>query len=538
MAGKTRHFLDRDGRYFARIVIPKKLRPFLENKSELREALGSDRRIALKKLSKAVAGFQAQITSAEIEARRAPLLTPAKPTMQPVPEAQLALRHYKRRIAQDEAGRKNDPIWANIGINDLYVTELRHGFSGRLTDDRLERLVGEMIDEFRDAGLTDCVRGQPEWRSLAMTLCVAEYEALERVYERDEGNFTGQPAHPVIATALHAEAANASITPQDEAPSIAGPVSLMWLFGSYFEAQKRIGVGSEAQRRWVSSFKHLIKFLGHDDALRLSKSDVVKWRDKRLTEVSAKTVADVDLAGLRAVLKWARDEDHIPANPVDGVKQRVKKAQLTRERGYTQSEAVAVLRLAKNYRAKETGNERTTEAVKMTSAKQWIPFICALTGARVTEVSQLRTQDFRQDDGVHVLRITPDAGSVKDGQYRDVPIHSQLIEMGLWEYAMQVNGPLFYTDTPGRDKVKAARMVSGRISTWLRKAKVVPPGVQPSHGWRHRFTTVAREAAIADRVINAIVGHAGRTAGERYGDVTIKTRKLAIDALPAYDLDH
>lgn len=249
-------------------------------------------------------------------------------------------------------------------------------------------------------------------------------------------------------------------------------------------------------------------------------------------------MADVDLAGLRAVLKWARDEDHIPANPVDGVKQRVKKAQLTRERGYTQSEAVAVLRLAKNYRVKETGNERTTEAVKMTSAKQWIPFICALTGARVTEISQLRTQDFRQDDGVHVLRITPDAGSVKDGQYRDVPIHSQLIEMGLWEYAMQVNGPLFYTDTPGRDKVKAARMVSGRISTWLREAKVVPPGVQPSHGWRHRFTTVAREAAIADRVINAIVGHAGRTAGERYGDVTIKTRKLAIDALPAYDLDH
>ena len=537
MAGKTRHFLDRDGRYFARIVIPKDLRPFFNNKTELREALGSDRRIALKMLSNAVAGFQAQIARAQIEVSRAHHATRPAPARQPLQEAQLALRHYQRRIEQDDAGRKNDPIWANISINDLYVTELRQGFSGKLTDERLERLIGETINEFRDEGLTDCVRGLPEWRSLAMTLCIAEYEALERVCERDGGDFNGQPVHPVIVDAMQASTAIAPTTPRDGSSSKKDPVSLMWLFDRYFEAQKKIGVGNEAQRRWISSFKHLIDFLGHDDALRLTKSDVVKWRDKRLTEVSAKTVADVDLAGLRAVLKWASGEDHIPANPIDGVKQRVKKPLLTRERGYTKNEAEAVLRLAKNYTAKETGNARTTEAGKTTSAKLWIPFICALTGARVTEISQLRTQDFRQDDGVLVLRISPDAGSVKDGQYRDVPIHRQLIEMGLWEYAMQACGPLFYTDAPGRDKLKAARMVSGRISQWLRDAKVVPPGVQPSHGWRHRFTTVAREAGVADRVINAIVGHAGRTAGERYGDVTVKTKKSAIDALPVYDLD-
>jgi hypothetical protein len=55
MAGKLRYFLERDGRYFARLVIPKKLRQYFENKTELREALGGDRRAAL--LHKAGEGF-------------------------------------------------------------------------------------------------------------------------------------------------------------------------------------------------------------------------------------------------------------------------------------------------------------------------------------------------------------------------------------------------------------------------------------------------------------------------------------------------
>jgi hypothetical protein len=40
MAGKVRNLLNRDGRYFARLVIPKELRPFMNGKTELRTPLG------------------------------------------------------------------------------------------------------------------------------------------------------------------------------------------------------------------------------------------------------------------------------------------------------------------------------------------------------------------------------------------------------------------------------------------------------------------------------------------------------------------
>lgn len=64
----------------------------------------------------------------------------------------------------------------------------------------------------------------------------------------------------------------------------------------------------------------------------------------------------------------------------------------------------------------------------------------------------------------------------------------------------------------------------------------MPEGVQPSHGWRHRFKTLGRELGLSDRVIDAIQGHAGRTAGDGYGDVTITAKLRVIDALPYYNL--
>ena len=66
---------------------------------------------------------------------------------------------------------------------------------------------------------------------------------------------------------------------------------------------------------------------------------------------------------------------------------------------------------------------------------------------------------------------------------------------------------------------------------------MIPEGVAPSHGWRHRFKTVGQEEGVSDRTLDAIQGHASKTAGDNYGDVTIKARKAAIDKFPRYDLD-
>ncbi|TJW51943.1 MAG: integrase [Mesorhizobium sp.] len=518
MTGRVRNLLNRDGRYFARLVIPKDLRPFLDGKTELRTALGPDYRTALKLLPGAVAALQHKIALGERCAAEAGKRTVAIGRY-PLSIEQIALRSYNDRLAQDDALRNAGPQWASISINDGYVTQLRRGIAGQLNDADLAELVENRIARFREIGNTTAEYGTIEWRELARHICISEYEALSRVAERDEGDFTGKPTHPLIAETKPIA---------DELP----PVPLKGLLVDYLESRKAIGKGREAKRRWTPVFADLAKFIGHNDARRLTKQNLLEWRDARLKTLSAKTVADVYLASVRTVLSWAVDNDRLESNVAVKVRQDVPKKSLSREQGFTLPEAVEILRKARDYVPARTNNPSTTEAPGTTAAKRWSPILCAFTGARIAELTQLRKQDFRKEGETYVVRITPAAGTVKD---RDVPLHRQIVEMGFMDFVEAAqDGPLFHSNQ--KDGISAARTVAGRVSEWLQSLGVIPQGVQPSHGWRHRFKTVGQEQGVSDRVLDAIQGHAGKTAGDNYGDVTIAAKKAALDKFPHYDL--
>lgn len=523
MAGKVRYLLNRDGRYFARLVVPPDLRPFIDGKTELRTALGPDCRTAVKKLPGAVALLQHEIALAE---RRAVEAGERKVTVGRYPLAvdQIALRNYQSRLAFDDELRNRDPRYSSVSIDDLLVAKLKDGIAGRLTDGELAELVGNRIERYRRLGNTTAAFGTDDWRTLARAMCVSEYEALSRAAERDEGDFTGQPAHPLIANAA---------LPPDEKP----PVSMRALVADYIAARQIVGKGAEADRRWGPVFSNLRNAIGHDDARRLTKQNLLTWRDELLKTLAPKTVADVYLAAVRTVLSWAVANDRLDVNVADQVRQEVPKQKLDREQGFTLAEATAVLKASRTYVPAERDNPANREAPQTTSAKQWAPILCAFTGARIAEITQLRKKDCRTEDGVAVIRITPDAGTVKAGGYRDVPLHPQIVELGFLDFVdASADGPLFYPESERKSAVSGARTVAGRISEWLQKLEVVPEGVSPNHGWRHRFKTIGRELDVSERVIDAIQGHAGRTAGDNYGDVTLKTKYQAILKYPPYKL--
>jgi integrase len=517
------YLLNRDGRFFARLVVPKELRPFIEGKTELRRALGPDRQDAVRKLPGAVTLLQHEIALAE---RRAMEAGDRKIDQGRYPLAvdQIALRNYQSRLSFDEQLRSRDARYASVGVDDVLATRLRDGIAGRLTDGELAELVGGRIERYRRLGNTTASFGTDDWRALARGMCVSEYEALSRMAERDEGDFSGKPTHPLIAHA----------TPEvDEKP----PVSIKALVADYIAAKQLVGKGSEAERRWGPVFADLRKTIGHDDAQRLTKQDLIAWRDARLKTHSVKTVADVYLAAVRTVLTWAVQNDRLEVNVADQVRQEVPKRQLSREQGFTLAEATAVLKASRAYKPVERDNPVNREAPQTTAAKRWAPVLCAFTGARIAEITQLRKQDIRKEGEISVMRITPAAGTVKAGGYRDVPLHPQVLELGFLDFVnASPEGPLFYPARQDKNAIVGARTVAGRVSQWLQKLEVVPTGVSPNHGWRHRFKTVGREEGISDRVIDAIQGHAGRTAGDNYGDVTLKTKQEAIQRYPRYDL--
>lgn len=516
---KIPYLLNRDGRYYARLVVPKDLRKIV-GKSELREPLGPDRRAAIKLLPGQVAKMQHELAVASQkngEPTNAPMRYPMAPD-------QMALSLYQQRLTLDDELR-NDPRWPSVGIDDLLVQQLRVAIAGKSNDAELGALVGAQIERFRASGNLDAKPGSPEWREIARALCHAELEALARVAERDEGDFTGSPVSPVIKEAKAPE-------------PVAQKVSLKRLWADYIESRVQAGFMRDQGKRLRPVEDSLRKFLKHDDACRVSKKDLLSWRDHLMTEKSAKTTNDIYLSGVRSLFSWAVENDRLHENVAKGVRQPKPKKIYGRERGYTDQEAVRLLRASRAYQSKADEFGYVREAEKTANMKRWVPILCAFSGARVSELTQLRKQDIRSVDGQFVVRITPDAGTVKAGGYRDVPLHPQVIDEGFADFvAASPEGPLFHSATEPEKYQRAAVIVSNKLSDWLRESGLTPEGLQPNHAWRHRLKTQCRELGISDRVVDAIQGHAGKTAGDNYGDVTLKTKTNAIKKLPKFDLN-
>lgn len=520
MAGKVRHLVNRDGRYFARLVVPKDLRRFV-GKTELRAPLGGDYRQALKLLPGAVAQLQHQIAQAERSAAKGQ--PDAPPPRYPLAPDQIAATHYTQRLALDDELR-NDIRHSFGSVDDGLVQRLRDAMAGRLTDEELHALMGPKIERFRAAGNLTALPGSDEWRQIARALCVAEFEALSRVAERDEGDYTGRPEHPLLANAR---------LPEDEPE----PVSLSKLSDDYVRSRTQAGFMKDKGKRHNSVVKSLRAFLKHNDARKIAKKDLMDWRDYLITKFAAKTVNDAYLSSVRSMLNWAFENERLPENVAATVRQPKKKKVYGRERGYTDAEAIFVLKASRFYEPKADEYGRIRETPQAVNAKRWVPIICAFTGARVSEITQLRAEDLRKEGDRLVIRITPDAGTVKAGGYRDVPLHRQIVALGFENFVKSVgSGPLFHNGKdPARFEAKAKRM-SNQLADWLRINEIKPDGVQPNHAWRHRLKTQAMELGLNSRVVDALQGHSGRTAGENYGDVTLPAKLAVIDTLPEYDL--
>ena len=201
MARKTRlvrHLLSRQGRYYARVAVPERLRAVV-GKRELLAPLGADRGDALARLPGAVAGFYSTLD----RAKRG--LTPA-PLRVSIPHAVHDL--YARELQLDDADRfgpKIDglrPKQHNELFADAYLHALRKLASGFISDDEIkagfvEATIGWAIDD-TCKGKERTARGTTAYLDLAKALATARIESIERSRERDAGDFKGEPSAPVL----------------------------------------------------------------------------------------------------------------------------------------------------------------------------------------------------------------------------------------------------------------------------------------------------------------------------------------------------
>jgi len=331
---------------------------------------------------------------------------------------------------------------------------------------------------------------------------------------------------------------------QEAAPAIAAPhssaslqsdtVSLTELFDDYAEKRLSPAIAKE----WRSGINRFVAFVGHDNAKAVTKEDVKQWRDHVAAEPqrngkprSPQRVNAGYLAPLRAAFKYGVREtllEHDPAAIVG--KLLVEKKSETRDRLFAKREWQTILSASLR-----TENDPSASSYRRL-ARRWVPWLCAYSGARVNEITQLRAEDVQQVEGHWIIKVT----RTKTRSFSNVPVHEHLIAQGFLAFVKaQGEGPLFYDPELGNaESVRGQNIKVGqRLASWVRDLGITDPGIMPNHAWRHTFTSRAMDAKMDERASNYITGHASVGVSRKtYTHHTVGPLAQQMALFPRYDL--
>lgn len=294
----------------------------------------------------------------------------------------------------------------------------------------------------------------------------------------------------------------------EDAPTMPRPEAGALRFEALFDAWK---AGTIVKGRTVEETRFILNmlkaFVGHDDAARVSREDMLRWRDTTKAEGKTNNTWNNRLSMLRQVFAHGAGSGLIHANPADNGL-RLKKNAVTSWAPYSDDDAKRILEAAR----KETA-----------ASLRWAHWVMAFTGMRVGEVLQLHGADVQQDPRSRVwfldVNEESDDKSVKNAVPRHVPIHPALVAEGFLDYARTITGtaPLF--PDKGLDPFgKRGGRAWNVVGEWVRKTVgITDKQKAPNHSWRHRMEDELRAAEAVESDRDAIIGHARKTTGRQYG---------------------
>ena len=276
---------------------------------------------------------------------------------------------------------------------------------------------------------------------------------------------------------------------------------------------------------WRSHVAGFTSYVGNDDARSIQRGDVIKWK-QHLIELgnTPKTINDSKLAALKTIFRWGMENEVVPHNPATGVTIRRTKKSGERMLGFELEEAAVILKAA----------------VKQANpAYRWVPLLCAQSGARVSEICQLRREDIRCEDRIWFMHLRPEAGAMKTiGSERRVPLHPMVQDLGFIDFVKERGvGPLFFDPSKRRAGAKKPqpKIVAKNVARWVHSLDIkvgLHVRKAPNHAWRHFFRTSARDVGIEESVTDAILGHAAGSVGRGYGETRLSTAARAIARMP------
>ncbi|MCC4118555.1 site-specific integrase [Aromatoleum toluclasticum] len=320
------------------------------------------------------------------------------------------------------------------------------------------------------------------------------------------------------------------VTPQIIRPLHARSVS----DDDLLDAWKRIDRTREAStEREMQAAIRVFRQFTKVPAAELVRSDVAAFRDHLLDKKLARATVSKKIGFISTLLQVGFDAGLLSENVARGLKIPKAKVPTLVRRAFTVAELTRIFTsrvYSQGFRPIGGGGE----------ACAWLPMIALATGARLEEIAQLRSSDIYVD-GFHgpVMRITdedPEQRLKTEGSRRTVPLHPDLIRVGLLEYVETIREisskwlfPALEPDHDGRR--------GGNWGKWFQRYLRTRSGLGISdptvvfHSFRHTFKTLCRAAMIPEDVHDALTGHVSASISRQYGEMPLAPLVAAIAAV-------
>ncbi|WP_050627295.1 site-specific integrase [Bradyrhizobium viridifuturi] len=268
-------------------------------------------------------------------------------------------------------------------------------------------------------------------------------------------------------------------------------------------------------------------------------------RTRDLALLDALNVPDVSTINVQTINKylqtygtmfgWAKRNGLVSNNVFEGLHIRLGKKQSRIARtGFSDVQVQTILSELLN----------NTSGLVQLDYQKWGPLIALYSGARLNEIAQIHLTDIRQQDGVWCFDLNDDDDTKKlktDASRRLVPMHSQLIELGLLDHVQKLRTENAKKLFPGF-QYDAKNGWGRSLGRWFNDRFLVKIGLKAQgvsfHVFRHTVVTRLLQAGIEQPLVQTIVGHEREGVTQRNYFTTGYTLLQRRDAIERLRFDH
>ncbi|MBC2834488.1 site-specific integrase [Paragemmobacter straminiformis] len=568
------YLFKRDGVYYARIDVPTDLVAALGKETLKRSLKTKDTREAKSKLPSIIAEWQDLFIAtrsklavspsdrehavwdhytSELRADESERVNRPSET-----EIKAAIDRIQARVEKGEI-TSTDPLTLLEATLDVQVMKNAKTFSETVRRAKLSELkrhlasnitvlVADAVDDYLTKNKFKIARSTPEWVSLARLFMRAEIDALERTMERDVGNYEGVPKDPLIkqpsqergsphgsaapgetiAEALEAfrkeNPRNVSKSRIDEACRDIG--IFIQTVGLRFPIAN---VTKKHVRDWKALLmKYPVRATEVVDLRGLTIAEAVAANEKLKRPVLSDRTVNRYLSSLSAFCSWAAVNGYITTNPCQGM--ALPKERRSKTLPFT-SDQMNILFRSPLFTGAQSGDKWSLIArpgnVMIRDHRFWVPLIMLFTGARPGEIGQLALSDVREEHGHWIMHITTEGDdheqgkTVKtEGSMRVVPLHPELIKLGLLTYHKERKAAGDRQLFPGATRNERGQMMSDlsrEFGKYLKRIGLKDGRGLSLYSFRHGAADALRRAGHLDEQFGFLLGHTKASMTQRYG---------------------